>query len=108
MTTDRSARSETSFEHLAREFWWNGFVVLKGIISPGLVDEVRREIDELYDDDVHRRAGRVRDAWEIQPGTRAVATAGELLETLRRFYGRRPISYQTLSLLHGSQQKPHT
>jgi hypothetical protein len=108
IAADRSTPSKSSLDDLARDFWWNGFVVLNALIPPALVDEVRGEVDELYEDEGHRRARRVQDAWEIQRGTREVATTKALLDTLRFFYGRRPIPYQTLSFLHGSRQKLHT
>jgi ectoine hydroxylase-related dioxygenase (phytanoyl-CoA dioxygenase family) len=108
ITTARSTSSSAPLDEVARDFWWNGFVVLKGLTPTRLVDEVRGEIDTVFDDDVNGRVGRVQDTWEIQRGTREVATAQRLLETLRFFYGRRPIPYQTLSFQYGSQQKPHT
>jgi hypothetical protein len=107
-TTDWSTRSETSLAPLARDFWWNGYVVMEGLIPRDLVAEVRREIDTLFEDEFNRRAGKVQDAWEIQRATREIATGAPLRDILRYFYGRRPIPHQTLSYLQGSGLRLHT
>ena len=106
-TAHRSTTLPTSFVDLARHFWWNGFVVLEGLIPQDLVGEVRHEIDTLFEDEINRREWKVQDAWEIQRATREIATHADVRDILGHLYGRRPIPYQTLSYLQSSQLRLH-
>lgn len=53
-------------------------------------------------------AGRLQDAWRINPTIRQVATHGHILELLKFAYGRKAIPFQTLNFTVGTQQKTHS
>jgi len=59
-------------------------------------------------DGVYRTAGRIQDAWIIDPDVRSLAANRELLDLLSRLYGRRAFPFQTLNFDVGTQQALHT
>ena len=105
---------------LARRYHHDGFVVLKGLVDDELVratagrypwmfdpsTRFERAMDrpEVLADDPRRR----QDAWTACDEVRAIARHPRVLEILRFFYRRRPIPFQTLNFIRGSEQPPHS
>ncbi len=57
----------------------------------------------------HERLGnRIQDAWQHSAAVRSLATAPEIMTTLRDLYGREPIPFQTLNFRQGSEQRAHS
>ena len=48
------------------------------------------------------------DAWTVSEAVRELATSPAILGLLEVLYGRRPIPFQTLNFLRGSQQPTHS
>ena len=65
--------------------------------------EYRREPDGVYYSD-----HRIMDAWRISANVRALALAPKILAILQELYGRRPLPFQTLNFLHGTEQAVHS
>jgi hypothetical protein len=51
---------------------------------------------------------RIMDAWTVSAPVRRLATSPAILDFLETLYGRRPIPFQTLNFLRGSQQHTHS
>jgi hypothetical protein len=93
---------------LVRSFADRGFLVLDDIGIDGFeatADRVRAEVGPLHEDGKYNR---VIDAWTTSEAVHTVATARRVMELLEVLYGHRPIPFQTLSFLRGSQQRTHS
>lgn len=111
--TEEQARS-------ARQFGQQGFLLLEGLIEPELVDEVVGEFDRLFDPDAHHKAppwaeevlnsdpSRKQDAWYVSDPVKRLALHPRVKETLELLYGRRPVPFQTLDFLRGTEQSLHS
>jgi len=58
-------------------------------------------------DGVEYFADRIMDAWIVNPHVRALALAPQILDTLQRLFGRRPLAFQTLNFEYGTEQEAH-
>ncbi|HKP95116.1 MAG TPA: phytanoyl-CoA dioxygenase family protein [Fibrobacteria bacterium] len=96
---------------LARHYHEKGYVILKGVLDEALIERLKSEVGPLFDPKVPdgpRSAYRVMDAWKESPSVRAVAATERVLSALRFLYARKPIPFQTLNFLRGSQQRAHS
>lgn len=80
------------------------------LIEVGLedFDRLAEEIAAALEDEYERTGNRVMDAWRYVPAVRRLATAPNVLETLRALYRRRPVPFQTLNFKQGTQQATHS
>lgn len=62
---------------------------------------------ELIVDGVSYFSDRIMNAWRISDAVRELALSPWVLETLAELYGRRPLPFQTLNFVHGTQQHAH-
>jgi hypothetical protein len=91
-----------------RSFAERGYVILDDL---GFDDfdrfAERHEADlaPLHEDGKHNR---IMDAWTTSDAVRELATSPAILGFLDVLYGRRPIPFQTLNFLRGSQQPTHS
>jgi hypothetical protein len=96
-------------EAMVRTFAERGYLVIDdlGVDFDSLCD---RAIADLAP--VHQDGGevfnRIQDAWTESEAVRSFATAPRVLSLLQTLYGRRPIPFQTLNFLRGSQQQTHS
>jgi Phytanoyl-CoA dioxygenase (PhyH) len=99
-----------------RERWdRDGFLVLDDpSYFPDVLDQVIAEVDGFYGGPHRKEDGmifypnRVQDAWRVRDGVRALATAPKVLDLLEGLFGRKPLPFQTLNFLKGTQQAPHS
>ena len=61
---------------------------------------VHQDGDEIFN--------RIQDAWTESEAVRSLAVAPKVLSLLETLYGKRPIPFQTLNFLRGSQQQTHS
>ncbi len=98
-------------QRIAREFHEKGYVVLDGVLSSAECDQIRKEVEPIYDpsaSDGARSRYRIQDAWRDCPAVAALAAKEKVIAVLRLLYDREPIPFQTLNFRHGSQQHTHS
>jgi hypothetical protein len=101
-------RLDPDTEALVRSFAERGYLVLDdlGIDDfDGLAERVIADLGPLHEGGKYNR---VMDAWTTSDAVRSVATNARIQELLEVIYGRRPIPFQTLNFLRGSQQGTHS
>ena len=95
-------------EEKVRCFAERGYVVLDDL---GIDDfeafagRVEADLEPLHEGGKYNR---LMDAWTVSDPIRELATSPVVLDFLEVAYGRRPIPFQTLNFLRGSQQHAHS
>jgi hypothetical protein len=95
-------------EAMVRSFAERGYLILDDLgfdDFDALADRVVADVEPLYEGGKYRR---IMDAWTVSDAVRSVATSARIQELLELIYGRRPIPFQTLNFLRGSEQKTHS
>ncbi|WP_428249907.1 phytanoyl-CoA dioxygenase family protein [Ferrovibrio sp.] len=101
----------------ARSLRDNGYVVIdfpdKDFAARA--ERIKADLRPRYDIEGWKRSGwqagqglRVQDAWQFNDDVKSLATNPTILALLQRFYGRRPVPFQTLNFPVGTQQLPHS
>lgn len=106
MLEERNLDEET--ETQIRSFAEKGYLVLDdvGLDNFDLVeDRIRGDLAPLHDGG---KFNRIADAYTVSDSVRTLATSPKILSILSSLYGRRPIPFQTLNFLRGSQQPIHS
>ena len=92
----------------------DGYIVLNLELDEEFVDTLMQgifnELDKLgtQDDRYHYSdSPRVFEAWKTIPNVLSLARHPKLLSTLELLYGRKPIPFQTINFLKGSNQPLH-
>jgi phytanoyl-CoA dioxygenase PhyH len=107
--TSRAARAEQR-EHFERE----GYLVIDGVAGEETLDGIVAELDGLFGKPPHDEGGvryfrnRIQDAWKISENVKALALSASVGGLLADLYGRRPLPFQTINFLRGTQQAPHS
>jgi Phytanoyl-CoA dioxygenase (PhyH) len=70
-----------------------------------VADRVGAEVGSLHEGGKYNR---IMDAWTVSDAVRQVATCPRINRLLELLYGRRPIPFQTLNFLRGSEQPTHS
>ena len=76
----------------------------------GLMKGILKEIDKLATQDNryhYSESPRVFEAWKTNPHVLSLAKHPKILSTLELLYGRKPIPFQTINFLKGSNQPLH-
>lgn len=104
-------------EQIAR-YAEQGLLVIDPQISPATLDAVRADLGERFPVDPasplskDRRAvfgyNRIQDAWRISAAVREIALAPAIHAALHALYGRKPLPFQTLNFLRGTEQRVHS
>jgi ectoine hydroxylase-related dioxygenase (phytanoyl-CoA dioxygenase family) len=99
----------------AREqFERDGYLVIEGVAGEETIDAIVAELDGLFGKPPYEEGGvkffrnRIQDAWKINDSVKELALAPSALSLLQDFYARRPLPFQTLNFLRGTQQAPHS
>lgn len=108
-----AVRPELSEEErgLLRDYHRDGLARLPGVASDDLIDRIRAEVAGLFNPGAEEGPAsyyRRQDAWEESPATKELALLPRVLEALELLYGRKPVPFQTLNFLYGSQQANHS
>lgn len=105
---------------LARSYHDDGYVVLENLFEPELIDGLAERYPWLFDPDTidtlppHVQKlfkldpARRLDAWWACDEVRQLACHPNILQMLNLLYGRRPIPFQTLNFLYGTEQPAHS
>jgi hypothetical protein len=94
-------------ESQVRSFAENGYLVVDEIGTGdfgALADRIEADLGALHEGGTYNR---VMDAWTVSEAVRGLATNSRITQLLELIYGRRPIPFQTLNFLRGSQQPTH-
>jgi Phytanoyl-CoA dioxygenase (PhyH) len=102
------------------QFDRDGFLTFDPEISDEVLDRVLKDVGERYDfegtgetiDDygVKYMSGpnpRITYAWKISDAVKQVALAPKVIAILEELYGHRPIPFQTLNFMNGTEQHVH-
>jgi Phytanoyl-CoA dioxygenase (PhyH) len=95
-------------EALVRDLAENGYVVIDDLglhDFDAAADKLIAEVMPLHGDG---RYNRIMDAWTACPEVLALATNPRVNDLLEVIFGRRPIPFQTLNFLRGSEQPTHS
>lgn len=91
----------------ARSMHEDGFVVLKGVIDGGLIDEAVSQLNSL-EGKFSFEQPREGDLWTKCSAVKDLAVSQPILDVLGALYEREPIPFQTLNFKYGSRQKAHS
>ena len=95
-------------EQQVRTFAERGYVIVDDLglgDFDAFAERLLGEVLPLHEDGKYNR---IMDAWAASPAVRELATAPRILDLLEILYGRKPIPFQTLNFLRGSQQPTHS
>ncbi|WP_411870894.1 phytanoyl-CoA dioxygenase family protein [Vulcanococcus limneticus] len=98
------AYPQTDFDRLATD----GVLIKRSFIDPALIDRIREWTIDRYAQPDMEGIGRIQDAYAECDAVRALATDSGVLALLQELYQRRPLPFQTLNFLHGTQQATHS
>jgi phytanoyl-CoA dioxygenase PhyH len=101
-------RLDPEVEIKVRSFAERGYVILDDLgfdDFDGFADRLQSDLEPLHEGG---RYNRIMDAWTVSDPVRELATSPRILGFLEVLYGRRPVPFQTLNFLRGSQQPTHS
>src|SRR4029079_16114925 len=101
---DLDSETETQVRTLAEK----GYVVIDDLgldETDATPEKVVAEVMPLHE---NGKYNRIMDAWTACPAVRGLATNRRMNDLLAVIFGRRPIPFQTLNFLRGSQQPTHS
>lgn len=114
------AKVSDEWKRLALQYHQSGFTVLENFIPAELIDRVVSHYPWMFDPTtrfearpgrplvIHNDPKRRQDVWVVNEAVRQLACLPKLLELLQFFYRRRPIPFQTLNFIVGSEQPAHS
>jgi hypothetical protein len=95
-------------ESHVRSFAERGYLIIDDLG----IDDFERAADRVTGDvePLHEggKYNRIMDVWTVSEAVRSIATNPRVTGLLELIYGRRPIPFQTLNFLRGSQQPTHS
>jgi len=92
----------------------DGFLVIDGLVPEETLDAIVAEMTPLFGKPPYEEGGvryfrrRIQDAWKINPNVKSLALAGPVMSLLSDLYERKPLPFQTINFLTGSQQHAHS
>jgi hypothetical protein len=94
---------------LAARFHDQGFVAIPRAVPEDLCDQVRCQVEPMFEDEDAIARRRVQDAWRKgADAVRELAVYAPIQEFLSVLYERRPIPFQTLDFKWGTEQRGHS
>lgn len=97
---------------IATDYNRDGFVVLKDFFPVELIDQARKEVEEIgFNPKMAvklRDQQRIQDFWTMADGVKKIAADQGIKDILEMLYGREPIPFQTLNFCKGSEQRAHS
>jgi hypothetical protein len=101
-------------KHILTEYNERGYIVIDLELTEeyidNLLDQVFKELSNLPTQDSryhYSEAPRIFEGWKTNPYILGLAKHPKLLSTLELLYGRKPIPFQTINFLYGSNQPLH-
>ena len=108
-STERAATAEQR-----ERFERDGYLVIDGVAGEDVLGGIVADLDGLFGQEPRDEGGvryfrnRIMDAWRISESVKALALSEPVHALLAELYGRRPLPFQTLNFLRGSQQAAHS
>jgi ectoine hydroxylase-related dioxygenase (phytanoyl-CoA dioxygenase family) len=109
------ANTRTAVSAAQREaFDRDGLLVLDAVAPAETLDAIVADLDGLWGKPPYDEGGvryfrrRIQDAWHISASIKALALAPGVLSLLEDLYGRKPLPFQTINFLKGTQQAAHS
>ncbi len=96
------------------QFERDGYLVIDGVAGEDTLDSIAGEMDPLFGKPPYEEGGvryfrnRIQDAWKVNEQVKALALSPNTHALLEELYGRRPLPFQTINFLRGTQQAPHS
>ena len=110
---ENSDYTETERDIL-KSYHENGYIVIDLELDDDfidtLMDDIRAELSKMKTQDNryhYSDSPRVFEAWKSVPNVLSLAKHPKLISTLELLYGRKPIPFQTINFLKGSNQPLH-
>ncbi len=104
----RSSSLTARQRDLAHKLNRDGYAVLERAVAPDVCDQIRAEVEPMFESDYAIKERRVPDAWRQGATTvRSLALSPDIQGDLAALYGRRPIPFQTLNFKWGTEQGFH-
>ena len=92
-------------KNIVRKYREDGILVIdEPFISEEDIERVKEDTEKL----IPNRRTRIQDAWQNSEAIKKLATNKKVLEVLEILYGRKPITFQTLNFIYGTQQNIHS
>jgi len=113
MTVEANKPVAASAEQRER-FERDGYLVVDGVAPAGTLDAIVAGLGGLFAKQPYEEGGvryyrnRIQDAWRINDHVKGLARSPAALALLEDLYGRRPLPFQTLNFLRGTQQAAHS
>jgi hypothetical protein len=91
----------------------DGFLVIDSVAPVETLDAVVADVKPFFGKPPYEEGGvryfrnRIQDAWKLSANVKALALAPPVLALLEDLYGRKPLPFQTINFLRGSQQAAH-
>ena len=91
-----------------------GYLVIDDLIAPETLDAIVTELEGSFGKPPREEGGvryfrrRIQDAWKVNDNVKALALAPPVLGLLEDLYGRKPLPFQTLDFLKGTEQAAHS
>jgi hypothetical protein len=112
MSIEANAQRSASAEQ-REQFERDGYLVIDGLVPKETIDAIVAGLDGSFGKPPYEESGvrffrnRIQDAWKIDENIRALALSPHVLALLEDLYGRKPLPFQTINFLRGTQQAPH-
>ncbi len=100
-------------KNIAIDYNENGFVVIPGLFSEEVMNEIRSDMDNKgynpeFEMTNQRDNVRIQDFWMHSESTKNVSCNETILKILEMLYEREPVPFQTLNFRVGTQQRAHS
>jgi ectoine hydroxylase-related dioxygenase (phytanoyl-CoA dioxygenase family) len=113
MTVEANTPAVASAEQRER-FERDGYLVIDNVAPTETLDAIVSDLDGMFGKDPYVDGGvryfrnRIQDAWKINEHVKSLARSPSVLGLLEDLHGRKPLPFQTLNFLRGTQQAPHS
>jgi ectoine hydroxylase len=115
--TEEAIKSHTSFKQFPiavqeQLLQWpqNGYMIIPSFFSDK-VDSINAEIERLKEEnkvDFNFTGRKIMDAWQYSENINSGFRDEQLLKVFEFIFQKRPIPFQTINFIYGSEQKPHS
>jgi phytanoyl-CoA dioxygenase PhyH len=114
-----TGRGTAVTSHQREKFERDGYLIVENPVPESVIDEAMEDVEGRFlpvgskqptrgDDGVLYYPNRIMDAWRISDSVKAIALEPTIIGILKELYGRRPLPFQTLNFLRGTQQTVHS
>jgi len=98
-------------KQMVKSYAEDGYIIIDPEIDEAIIDHTVAYMSQLKLDNRHlpvNLQNRVQDAWKNNTHVKQIATAPKVVRLLELLYRRKPIPFQTLNFVEGTQQRTHS